>query len=630
MNEWEVNNRDEGQKIAEGAKSFAKRGFLAACIIFSLALAIRLIYLYESSANPSFQIPIVDSKTYDETARMFAKNQILGSNFFWQSFFYPFFLSVVYFFSGNSIISVKIIQVLLGALTCALTYKLGEKIFGRRTGIIAGLITAFYGPMFFYDSELLATGWAAFWAVVIVSLFLEVKEKDKSLHWFLLGLSSALGIITRPEFFLIFLAGCIWLWLRVPRELSLVPRFGALFAGIALVIVPVGIAATCATGRFSIISSSGGLNLYIGNNPNYCETLTIRPGEEWDRLLIKLPTRAGKGKSVWDEDKFFKQQVMEYVINQPLDFAKGLGRKTLEFVCSREIPRNLNIYMFGRWSRLLRLLTWKAGGFGFPFGLILPAAVLGVIFNWRRIPTPVILFIVLYPLSIILVFVAGRYKVPMVPILAVLAAAGLVSVANMVRLRRWREVMITAAVVVGTVLLSTLPGPFCEECVDFEPEFFQFVGHGMVKRGLNDEAMECLSEALRLKPDYNETYFYMGEALRGQGKVSEAIEYYKKALRLKLDNSIEYITHNNLGAALVEQGKLDEAIEQYKETIRLKPDYPIVHSNLATALLEQGKVDEAIEQYKEALRLKPDFPEARKGLASALAQQEQSKDTVQP
>jgi tetratricopeptide (TPR) repeat protein len=336
------------------------------------------------------------------------------------------------------------------------------------------------------------------------------------------------------------------------------------------------------------------------------------------------------GKNVWDEDRFFKQQVIEYVKSQPFDFAKGLGRKTLELICSREIPRNLNIYMFGRWSRLLRLLTWKADGFGFPFGLIFPAAVMGVIFNWRRIPTPVILFVILYSLSIILVFVAGRYRVPMIPILAVLASAGLVSVVNMVRLRQRREVIIIATMVVGTVLLSTLPGPFCEEQVAFEPEFFQFVGHGLIKRGLNDEAMECLSEALRLKPDYNETYFYMGEALRGQGKVDEAIEYYRKALRLKLDNSIEYITHNNLGAALAEQGKVDEAIKQYRDTIRLKPDYPIVHNNLGTALLKQGKVDEAIEHYKEALRLKPDFPEARKNLASALAQQSKSKDTVQP
>ncbi len=630
MGDFEINNRNEGRKTAGDTKGVTKSVFSVACIIFCLALTVRLVYLYESSANPSFQAPIVDSKTYDETAGMFVQNKILGEKFFWQPFFYPFFLSVVYIFSGNSIIAAKVIQVLLGALTCALTYRLGEKIFGRRAGIVAGIITAFYGPMFFYDAELLATGWAVFWAVVIVSLFLEVKEKDKGWHWFLLGLSSALGIITRPEFLLVFVAGCVWLWLRVPRELSLVPRFGPMFAGIALVLVPVSIAAAGATGRFSIMSSSGGLNLYIGNNPNYCETLTIRPGEEWDKLLIKLPSQHGKGRSVWDEDSFFKQQVMEYVKNQPFDFAKGLGRKALELVCSREIPRNLNIYMFGRWSRLLHLLTWKADGFGFPFGFILPAAVLGVIFNWRRIPAPVLLFIVLYPLSIVLVFVAGRYKVPMVPILAVVAAAGLVSVVERIRLGRWREVMIIGTIAAGTVLLSILPGPFCEEQVDLEPEFYQFVGHGLVKRGHYDKAKECLTEALRLKPDYNETYFYMGEALRGQGKVDEAIEYYKKALGLKLDSSLEYVAHNNLGGALLEQGKLDEAIEQYKEVIRLKPDYPVVYNNLGTALLKQGKVDEAIEQYKEALRLKPDFTEARNNLGSALAKRSKSKDTVQP
>jgi tetratricopeptide (TPR) repeat protein len=592
MNEWEVNNRDEGQKVTEGAKNRTNRSFWIACIIFSLALAIRFVYLYESSTNPSFLSPIVDSRTYDEMAEAFAKNPVLGSNFFWQPFFYPFFLSMVYSFSGNSIIAAKVIQVLLGALTCALTYRLGEKIFRRQIGIIAGVITAFYGPMFFYDSELLATGWAAFWAVVIVSLFLEVKERDKSWLWFFLGLGGAFGIITRPEFFLFFLVGCIWLRFRVPRELSLVPRFGILVAGVALVLVPVGIAAAFATGRFSVMSFSGGLNLYIGNNPNYCETLTIRPGEEWDRLFIVLPKQSGMGKDLWDKDGFFKQQVMEYMKNQPFDFAKGLGRKALEIVCSREIPRNLNIYMFGKWSRLLRLLTWKAGGFGFPFGVIFPLAVLGVIFNWRRISALVILFVVIYSLSIIIVFVAGRYRVPMVPILAILASAGLISVVEVVRLKRWRECILMAAAVAGTVLLSTLPGPFCEERFNFEPEFYQFVSHGLINRGHYDEAMECLSEALRLKPDYNETYYYMGQALRRQGKIDEAIKYYRKAIQLKQKKSIEYIIHNNLGSALMEQGKVDEAIEQYKEALQLKPDFPQASQNLTWALEQQSKSKE--------------------------------------
>jgi len=616
MHEREIDRRDENQtKTNEGTESLVKHGLLITCIIFSLALTVRFIYLYESSANPSFQSPIVDSDSYDEAAREFAEGQGLGNAFFWQPFFYPFFLSVVYFFSGNSIIVAKIIQALLGGLTCVLTYKLGEKIFNRRIGIIAGLITALYGPMFFYESELLATGWATLWTVVVVSLFLKTKEKNKSWYWFLLGLCGALSIITRPTFFPFFLAGCIWLGFRIRRGLSLVTRFGTILTGIGLVMVPVGVASMYAIDRFSIFPFSSGINLYIGNNPNYRQTLTVRPGTDWDEML-KLPSQHGVRADIWDYDGFFKQQVINYVKNQPLDFAKGLGRKTLEFISSREIPRNVSIYMFGKWSRLLRLLTWKAGGFGFPFGLIFPLAVLGIIFNWKSIPTPVILFIVLYPLSIVLVFATSRYRVPVVPILAILAAAGLVSTIKRIQLKLWLEVMIIAAVVVGTVLLSILPGPFCQEQTNFEPEFFDSVGIVTSKQGFGDKAMACFSEALRLRPDFPEAYFHAGDALVRQDK-----------LRLKPDYPA---AHTNLGMALMEQGELDESIEHYKEALQLKADFYETHYYLGVALELQDKVDEAIEHYREALRLRPDFPEARKNLASALARPRKSKDTVQP
>jgi tetratricopeptide (TPR) repeat protein len=623
MDEREIDNHEDGQRVVSGTKERCLRSFIIAGIIFFLALAVRFIYLYESSANPSFRVPIVDSKVYDDAARTLATKGILGANFFWQPFFYQFFLAVIYFFSGGSIVFAKVVQILLGSLTCVLTYRLAEKIFGRGAAVLAGLITALYAPLFFYESELLATVWETFWVVVIILLFVETAERDKFWQWFFLGLCGVLGIITRPTLLPFFLAGCIWLRFRVRRELSLLPRFGFLFAGVVLVAVPVGAATMKTIGQFSILPASGGINLYIGNNPNRCQTLAIRPGGEW-KELVELPSHHGMGETALDEDKFFKQQVLEYMKKQPLDFAKGLGQKTLEFISSREIPRNVSIYVFGRWSRLLRLLTWKVGGFGFPFGVIFPLAVLGVIFNWRRIPVPVILFIVLYPLSVILFFTASRYRAPAVPVFAVLAAAGLVSAAEKIRQRQGLEVVVMAALVAAAVLLSMLPGPFCQEQCDFEPEFFQFIGRQMVEQGLNEKAMDYFSEALRLKPDYNETYFYIGEAMRGQGRLSEAIEYYRRALRGKLDDSVEYLVHNNLGAALESQGKTDEAIAHYRQSIQLKPECAITHNNLGSALLDQGKVDEAIEEYKEALRLKPDFTEASKNLA--LAQQKQQKD----
>jgi Tfp pilus assembly protein PilF/asparagine N-glycosylation enzyme membrane subunit Stt3 len=624
MDELEIDNSSQRQTKTEDVESLAKRSLLIFCAIFSLALTVRFIYLYESSANPSFQAPIVDSDFYDEIAREFAAGKGIGRRFFWQPFFYPFFLAVVYFFSGNSIIVAKIIQMLLGSLTCALNYILGEKIFNRQTGIIAGLITVFYGPMIFYESELLATGWAALWSLVLVLFFLKTKETDKMWHWFILGLFSAMSIITRPTFFPFVIAGFIWLRFKISHSSSIANRFGAALFGILLVAVPVGTVSKQAVDRFSILPTSGGINLYIGNNPDYCRTLMIRPGEEW-REFVQLPSQYNV-RGLWEHDKFFKRRVMEYVKSQPFDFIKGLGRKTLEFVCSREIPRNVSIYMFGRWSRLLGLLTWKADGFGFPFGLIFPLMVLGVIFNYKHIPAPVFLFIVLYPLSIILVFVTSRYRVPVVPIFSILAAAGLVSIVERIRLKRWREVIIMSAVVLGTGFITILPGPFCQEQRDFEPDFFDSVGIVVSRRGFHQKAMEYFSEALRLKSDFPEAYYHAGDTLMRQDKVNEAIGYYRDALKFKPDYPQ---AHANLGMALMEQGKLDEAVEHYNKTLSLKPDFYEVHYYLGVAFEFQNKMDEAIKHYREAIRLMPNFIEARRKLASALARQKELRDTVQ-
>lgn len=101
--------------------------------IFLLAFGLRLLYLYESSDNPSFEMPIVDSAVYDNMARSVAEGKPMSDDFFWQPFFYPVFLSVIYFVSNSSIIFAKIMQVLLGSITCSLTYLLGK---GFSTGVL--------------------------------------------------------------------------------------------------------------------------------------------------------------------------------------------------------------------------------------------------------------------------------------------------------------------------------------------------------------------------------------------------------------------------------------------------------------------------------------------------------------
>ena len=177
-----------------------RSGLWTAAGIFGLAMVVRLVYMYEVAESPRFFTPIVDSGEYDRIAKSLAEGKPMDAAFFWQAFFYPMFLSCVYFFSGASIIFAKLVQILLGSAVCVFGWRLGKQLFDSRTGVLAGIITAMYGPLVFFDNELLATVWASVWSVVLISLFLKARQKKTPAVYLTLGICGGLSIITRATF----------------------------------------------------------------------------------------------------------------------------------------------------------------------------------------------------------------------------------------------------------------------------------------------------------------------------------------------------------------------------------------------------------------------------------------------
>ena len=53
----------------------------------------------------------------------------------------------------------------------------GPRLLGPTAGLVAGLITVLYGPLIFYDAELLNHGWATFWAVLLLVLLPAAGER---------------------------------------------------------------------------------------------------------------------------------------------------------------------------------------------------------------------------------------------------------------------------------------------------------------------------------------------------------------------------------------------------------------------------------------------------------------------
>src|SRR5207249_3702445 len=104
-------------------------------------------------------------------------------------------------------------------------------------------------------------------------------------------------------------------------------------------------------------------------------------------------------------------------------FLRLQGKKLYLLLAGNEIPRNQEIYPARAYSPVLRALLWKVPGLAFPFGLLLPLAVVGLAVGSSRAPW-LAAIVGAYALAILAFFITARYRVPLVPFLLVFAAEG--------------------------------------------------------------------------------------------------------------------------------------------------------------------------------------------------------------
>jgi tetratricopeptide (TPR) repeat protein len=144
------------------------------------------------------------------------------------------------------------------------------------------------------------------------------------------------------------------------------------------------------------------------------------------------------------------------------------------------------------------------------------------------------------------------------------------------------------------------------------------LGTALAETGRTDEALACVSEAVRLNPTYARARNSLGNLLLRKGRVEEAVSNLSEAIRLQPDLSV---AHSNLANAFLEQGRFPQAAAEYAEALRLgltSQDEVEARTNLGVILSKQGKAAEAAAQYSAALELDPSSSLARRNLAVAL------------
>jgi tetratricopeptide (TPR) repeat protein len=575
--------------------------------IFLVAALLRALYFSELVDSPEFTAPALDAAFHDHWARalvsgdwsaprFFADPQIQTTPYF-RPPAYPFFLAALYAVSGGSPFAARALQMLLGLVSVGMGFRLGRLLFGRTAGLVAAAGMASTWTLVYFEGELMEP-------VLVVSILQSlvlVWHRWWQVGGFwrsgLGGLLLGLFALARPNALALIPVIAIWAWwslvrrgLRAQRR----PTLLGLALGVIAAIAPVTIRNYVVAGEFVVITSNGGVNLYIGNNPGadgytaripiLHELAAVQGWTCFDQPAIVRGVERLEGRrlSAGEVSDFFARKAFEFVWAQPGRALALMVKKAALFFGPIEVANDRELEVERAHSWLLRWLP------GFPF--VLSLGVVGAFMLWRellrvrdveRMQLAVLLVAIgaVWFASHLPFFVADRYRVPLVPLLWLAAGYGVSGVLDLWHRGEKRDAWRWVGTWLVVLLVAHVPW------TDY-------------------------------RPNPGRWHFQRADAWRMRGELDRAIDEFRLATAAADAN--DPLPYNNLGGALMQKGQLPEAIDCFRHSLRIDPGYVFARFNLALALANTGRDDLARTELEEVLRRDPDGGEARVQLGAIL------------
>jgi tetratricopeptide (TPR) repeat protein len=577
--------------------------------VFGLALLVRCLYVWQIRSAPFFDLRVGDAAAYHDWARRIAAGDWLGQGVFYQAPLYPYFLAVIYRIFGDGVMTVRLIQALIGAGSCALIGASGASLYGR-LGVIAGVGLAIYPPAIFFDGLLEKSALVTFFTAALIAL-LAIRPDVMTLRgWLTAGALIGLLALTRENALVLLIPALAWAAFTAPRRAA---AAGALAAGCVLILLPIGLRNLARGGEFYLTTSQFGPNFYIGNHAGARGTYEAlveghgNASDEREDATRLAEQSAGHKLTAGEVSGYWTSRALDYIRSQPVDWLALMARKAALLFNMNEISDTESMDVYGDYSWSLEILPLH-------FGVLLLLAVLGAIATipeWRRLWFLYGLAAV-YAISVVAFYVFARYRFPLVPVLLLFATGAIV---HRQRLRESRLLPFTITAAIGAMILTALP---LDDRLAARATNYLSIAAGLAKDPARSaEAAGFYKRALDVAPQFPAAQFGLGTLLAGAGRPAEAIPYYRAAL-VSWPGYAE--AHYNLARAFADTGQPREAASEYTEALRIRPADADTHFAFAKTLLAMERPDAAAEQYRQGLGARPDDVKALAGLGVALTQ----------
>jgi len=615
---------DNGTRSSKPARVDAA---VFAAIVLS-AFALRLIYVLQLRHSPLFDSPIMDELYHDQWGRAIAAGTRFVDGPYFRAPLYPSFLGAVYKVFGPGYLAPRILQGILGSLSCGLVFLIGRDVFDRRIAAVAGFAAAGYWILIYFDGELLIPTLIVWLDLLMIRQLLRAARRPSVTAYGSAGVLLGLSAIARPNVLLFAPAVVVWLVIRSRAQRSRTLKYAVGYGiGCLLPVLPVTVRNYVIGNDTVLIASQGGVNFYIGNNPSSNGRTAIVPGTPgtwwggYHATIRRAEQARGRPLKPSEVSRYYFAQAWDFIIDQPGRFVALTARKLGYFWTRREISNNKSIRFWT--ERFTPIVRWLPLG----FALVAPFGLVGLVLCLRRAGQlfPLWGFVVVYMVSVVMFFCNARYRTPILGPLILLAAYGLFWCAGSIKRTGWKGLLRVTVLLAPAALWVNIdlhPGQSTGEHLSHYT-----LANAYRRQGDLVPAAESYHEVLRIVPGYLTARYELATILDSLGRTSEAIHHFRLAVRTPVEPALgegpalAASAHTGLGIALVRCDEDDEAIEHFRKAIELDPDAPdaLPRLHLASLLVTLGREGEAIEVCLDALRGNPDLRDAHYHVAGLLA-----------
>ena len=372
-------------------------------------------------------VPISDSKAYDILARALAEHGAYSWGANRLTAYWPpgtsAIYAAIYLTFGYGFNAIVAVHVILSTAIVGLTMLLCCQLFDKTAGILAGFLMAIWPSEVAYVTVLASEIPFTFLVLLGCSTWFASQISNPT-RAAVSGLAFGVAGYFRP----------IGLLLPIILWFSAIPDWRKLRRGLPVMLLSlIVVAATIAPwtirnakvfGHFVPMSTSDGVNLWMGNNPHSTGS------------YLPLPASVG-GLSEYDQNKILSEDALLYISEHPVEFVSRTLRKVALLHLTETIAITWNTEGIKQRFGENTLFPLKLATQGFWTGVLLFAFAGIVVLVWRIGLFPAaahpVLLIWIYFTGVYSIFVAeDRYHFPSHPFIAMLAAVAILEAGGVV------------------------------------------------------------------------------------------------------------------------------------------------------------------------------------------------------